>query len=69
MIYILIYLVGCVAAYFVGKRIVTKTFEIEWTVGGRLITLVSSIFSWLFILGLFIPFLISFIDDDREASW
>lgn len=69
MIYILIYLVGCVTSYLMGRKLGKLiSFDNKWTKGDRVFFLFLSIFSWLtaLVVGMY---LLIMSDNDEEASW
>ena len=63
IIYILVYLVGCVCAYRAARKDYRHTFN-RWTKGDRAVALGISMFSWLAWLAT-----AATANGDRPASW
>ena len=66
---ITIYLVGCIAAYLITRRIVTEGDMECWTVGDRIAIMALSVLSWI-VAGISLVILFfAALESDKPAKW
>ena len=70
LIFLSIYITGCVISYLVIKRDFVDTFGREnWTHGDRIFALIVSTSSWLGALGGIISYIARQINSNKRANW
>lgn len=69
MLYLIIYLIGCIISYPLFKYIVLQGSELRWTRGDRAMALISSLLSWLSVVASLASLLASSTDSDKPAKW
>jgi hypothetical protein len=70
MALILIYLLGCVVSYLVGRWVMITRFDDKWTAGYRIFFIVLSFGSWAALIGHLAVLGISLLsDNNKPAKW